>query len=158
MRPENWPYSGRLQLYADRYANMSRELINILGRVISNSPLEVHSMSEIFRNTFFSIPALTGIVFLIVGLLSVFKPPKKINSLYGYRSARSMKTQKAWDMAQEYSGRLMTKLAIFLLAVAIIGLLVGNQGLIGALIGFASFLAVPIVVLLRTEKHLKSVE
>lgn len=33
------------------------------------------------------------------------KPPKKINSGYGYRSTRSMRSQEAWDFAQVYSGR-----------------------------------------------------
>lgn len=32
------------------------------------------------------------------------KPPEKINGGYGYRSARSMRSQEAWDFAQMYSG------------------------------------------------------
>ncbi|MDA1027671.1 MAG: SdpI family protein [Bacteroidetes bacterium] len=36
-------------------------------------------------------------------------PPKKINSLYGYRTKRSMASQEAWDFAQLYSGDLMVK-------------------------------------------------
>lgn len=34
-------------------------------------------------------------------------PPKSINSMYGYRSKRSMASEKAWDFANELSCRLM---------------------------------------------------
>jgi len=33
------------------------------------------------------------------------KPPKEINSLFGYRTARSMRSQEAWNFAHTYSGR-----------------------------------------------------
>ena len=38
------------------------------------------------------------------------KPPRTINSGYGYRSARSMRSQGAWDFAQVYSGRFSCSL------------------------------------------------
>ncbi|WP_215026927.1 SdpI family protein [Bacillus sp. ISL-39] len=34
-------------------------------------------------------------------------PPKKINSLYGSRTASSMRREKNWDKANKYSSRLM---------------------------------------------------
>ncbi|MFF2912422.1 SdpI family protein [Paenibacillus sp. NPDC057934] len=37
------------------------------------------------------------------------KPPKKINSLYGYRTKRSMKNQLLWDEANRYSAELMIR-------------------------------------------------
>lgn len=36
------------------------------------------------------------------------KPPRNINSGYGYRTARSMRSQGTWDFAQVYSGRFWT--------------------------------------------------
>lgn len=36
-------------------------------------------------------------------------PPKTINSGYGYRSTRSMRSQEAWDFAQTYSGQFWTR-------------------------------------------------
>lgn len=41
-------------------------------------------------------------VCLIVYLIFHYKPPKKINGLYGYRTRRSMDSQLAWDYAQAY--------------------------------------------------------
>ena len=46
-------------------------------------------------------------------------PPKEINGVYGYRTARSMASQEAWDFAHAYFGRLWirTGLAMALLSV-----------------------------------------
>ena len=38
-------------------------------------------------------------VMLFFGQRFLNKPPKKINSLYGYRTSRSMKNQQTWDCA-----------------------------------------------------------
>lgn len=44
----------------------------------------------------------------MVGFGAVFLrwPPKEINGAYGYRTARSMASQEAWDFAHAYFGRL----------------------------------------------------
>lgn len=46
---------------------------------------------------------LVGGIFLIMGLIFKCFPPKVINSVYGYRTSFSMKTQETWDEAQRYS-------------------------------------------------------
>ena len=38
------------------------------------------------------------------------KPPEKINQIYGYRTARSMKNQATWRFAHETCGRLWVRL------------------------------------------------
>ena len=38
------------------------------------------------------------------------KPPERINSVYGYRTARSMKNQETWNFAHETCGRLWVRL------------------------------------------------
>jgi uncharacterized membrane protein len=48
---------------------------------------------------FWIVDLLIPIGMVAFGLLFKFKPPKKINILYGYRTARSMKSQEAWDYA-----------------------------------------------------------
>lgn len=40
------------------------------------------------------------------GRLFQKNPPQEINSLYGYRTARSMKNRETWDFAHHYIGRL----------------------------------------------------
>jgi len=47
------------------------------------------------------------LVIAITGLYVKNNPPKKINSLYGYRTKRSMKSKEAWDFAQVYSSDLL---------------------------------------------------
>lgn len=48
-------------------------------------------MTSIFENPLFLIPITSGPLFMIAGLVLLKFPPKKINSLYGYRTNSSMK-------------------------------------------------------------------
>jgi len=41
-----------------------------------------------------------SLMILIIGLIFKKFPPKKINSIYGYRTNSSMKNKKVWDYAQ----------------------------------------------------------
>jgi len=50
---------------------------------------------------------LIGPIFIITGFLFYLFPPKKINSLYGYRTASSMKSQSRWDFSQKISAKYM---------------------------------------------------
>ncbi len=62
---------------------------------------------------------LCPLLMLGFGLISSKHPPKNINSWYGYRTARSMKSQAAWDFAHRCCGRLWTQLGWVLLAVSV---------------------------------------
>ena len=57
------------------------------------------------------------IPFTMIGFGRVFmkNPPDKINMLYGYRSALSMKSVETWEFAHSYCGKLWTKLGLMLL-------------------------------------------
>ena len=46
-------------------------------------------------------------------------PPKTINALYGYRTARSMKNQETWRFAHETCGRLWVRLGAVLLLLSL---------------------------------------
>ena len=48
-------------------------------------------------------------------------PPREINSIYGYRTSRSMKNQDTWDFAHEYCGRLWTRAGWALVPLAVLG-------------------------------------
>jgi len=63
------------------------------------------AFSVIIENPLFIIPILTGFIFSAAGLIMFKYPPKIINSLYGYRTLISMKSQERWDFAQRYSAQ-----------------------------------------------------
>lgn len=77
-------------------------------------------MTELVQKPFFFINFLTGIIFIVAALIQIKFPPKKINSLYGYRTRNSMKSQEAWDFAQSYSSKLMLIFGAGLCSIAII--------------------------------------
>lgn len=110
-----------------------------------------------FANPLFIIPIFTGPLVIIIMLITLKFPPKKINSLYGYRTKRSMKSQEAWDFAQPFSGKEMVKYMVIYTLTAIIPLLIINTnefvGLALALILMILFMAIPII---KTEKELKT--
>lgn len=68
-------------------------------------------------------------VLLIPGCMLYFgrrfqkKPPEEINSGYGYRTTRSMRSQEAWNFAQRYSGRFWIRTARPTLAVSLVWML-----------------------------------
>jgi len=49
---------------------------------------------------------LIPIIMIACGYWMWKKPPRNINSMFGYRTMRSMKNQDTWDFAHEYGGRL----------------------------------------------------
>ncbi len=49
---------------------------------------------------------LCPLVMVGFGALFYKKPPKTINSLYGYRTSRSMKNEQTWAFAHRYIGKL----------------------------------------------------
>lgn len=53
-----------------------------------------------------------GPLLLVLALIFKANPPKKINWAYGYRTARSRKSQEAWDAANSYANELMLWIAI----------------------------------------------
>ena len=49
---------------------------------------------------------VTPLIMVGFGVLFMKNPPKSINSLYGYRTKRSMRSQDAWNFAHRYFGKL----------------------------------------------------
>lgn len=105
-------------------------------------------------------------VLLIPGCMLFFgrrfqkKPPEKINGGYGYRSTRSMRSQKAWDFAQTYSGRFWFRAGRPVLALSLIWmlLLLGREiGEVGrsASILMGAQMVLFLAVIPATERALK---
>lgn len=95
-----------------------------------------------------------------LGWRFVNKPPKSINGGYGYRSARSMKSQAAWDFAQAYSGRFWLRAGRPALAVSAVWMalllgrevdVVGRSAIVLTVIQMVPFL----MVIPATERALK---
>lgn len=55
---------------------------------------------------------LPGALLLIIGLVFVTVPPRRINWFYGYRTPRSMRSQEAWDDSNRLAARLMVVVGV----------------------------------------------
>ncbi len=106
----------------------------------------------------FTIPLfLCGLVFIAVGLLMRYFPPKKINSLYGYRTPSSMKSQEHWDFSQLYSAKLMWKCGVGLALFSLIGIGFPNWSSSTQSVLVVFVLLVPIIIIFwKTEKAIKN--
>ena len=99
----------------------------------------------------FMIPVLTGSVFFLAGLVMHLFPPKKINMLYGYRTKNSMKDQKRWDFAQDYSAKKMMLYGGVFALSGIIGLVIKTDEMTGMYIGLGFMFLVVVLLLYSTE-------
>lgn len=59
---------------------------------------------------------ISAIAMILLGMLTKFYPPEKINSWYGYRTGLSRKSQAHWDFAQSLSSRLMLITGVLLMS------------------------------------------
>ena len=67
---------------------------------------------------------ITIVAFFIILVSFIFKllPPKRINSIYGYRTPRSMKNQDTWNEANKFSSNLMLAISLlFIMYIYIFG-------------------------------------
>ncbi|MBR5816671.1 MAG: SdpI family protein [Anaerotignum sp.] len=49
---------------------------------------------------------LIPVTMMLFGCVFSYKPPKNINSIYGYRTKRSMKNSQTWEFAHHYCGKV----------------------------------------------------
>ncbi|RZJ67926.1 MAG: SdpI family protein [Flavobacterium sp.] len=98
---------------------------------------------------------LVGLIFVIVSIIMLAFPPKKINGLYGYRTSASMKSQKHWDFAQRFSSFRMIEAGIFLLGFSFASNYFGINPVKSAVGTIVLLLASTLYLILRTEIALK---
>jgi len=60
---------------------------------------------------------------IFFGWMFVNNPPEKINSIYGYRTSSSMKSQETWDFAHQYYGKIWKIMGLIFLPLTIIPML-----------------------------------
>jgi uncharacterized membrane protein len=83
---------------------------------------------------------LIPLVMIICGRMMWKNPPKRINSIIGYRTSRSMKNMDTWNFAHDYCGRLWWKMGWIVLIPSIIvqlpfyGSLVSTIGIVGGIL------------------------
>ncbi len=112
-------------------------------------------MNFSFENSLFFMPLLVGSIFILAGFISYKFPPKKINDLYGYRTANSMKSQERWDFSQRYAAILMLCCGLFLLVVSIFGLFFDVSEGKGVAIAMFFLISSVIVLIYKTETAIK---
>jgi uncharacterized membrane protein len=104
-------------------------------------------------------PQTVGFAFLIAGAVQYYYPPKKINTMYGYRMPSAMKSEEAWRITNNYAARFMIwegLLAIItgeLLTFVFKYYVVNNPAVTAGLIIFPALL-LPVLLIIFTEKHL----
>lgn len=106
-------------------------------------------------NDLFMIPILCGVIFVLAGIIMRYSPPKKINSLYGYRTRSSMKNQERWDFAQQYSSKYLMKFGVLLALSGGIGFFYHPDENIALGIGFGLLLIIVIALYIRVEAAIK---
>ena len=94
------------------------------------------------------------------GLLLMKNPPKKINSYYGYRTRRSVRSQDTWDFAHYYFGKLWLVCGLVSIPISLVPIclvlgkseqVISVAGLI--VLGIQTLLL--LVTILLTERALK---
>lgn len=109
----------------------------------------------LIQNNLFLIPVCSGVVFILAGWVMLKFPSKKINSLYGYRTINSMKSQEHWDFAQNYSSKEMRRLGSLLLLSGLIGLVYQPSENIATIMGLGLLIFMVIMLMYRVEKAIK---
>ncbi len=109
-----------------------------------------------FDNPLFLIPFITGLVFIITGIILFRFPPKKINGFYGYRTFSSMKSQERWDFAQLYAAKELIKSGIILTILSLIGWIYNPNENTGFFLGMGILIALIVFLLYRVESAIKN--
>lgn len=104
------------------------------------------------------MPNLIGAIFILAGLVMLIFPPKKINSLYGYRTPSSMKNIENWNFAQKLSGKLLLIAGFLLLSIGVGGIVFNfNEKAIDSF-GLVSMVIFAVIVIIITEIKIKKFE
>ena len=94
---------------------------------------------------------LLGVIFSVCGFLLSRYPPKKINSIYGYRTRQSMSSQLKWDLAQVHSGKLMFRSGLLLTLIGVVFWFIPLSDGLEVIIG-TSFLVIFCIVLFQSTE------
>lgn len=97
------------------------------------------------------VTIILGSIFVIIGLIMYYFPPKKINYLYGYRTKNSMKNLERWTFAQRHSAKLMMWCGVVLLITGIVGVILNLDPNIMKIVGLVELIILVIFLFIKTE-------
>jgi len=100
-------------------------------------------------------PNIIGFLIIIGGLIQHIFPPKKINSLYGYRTPRSKKNIEVWNFAQKLSAKLMISVGVILCLFGCIALILGLEDQLVNTTGIVLMISLFLILLIYMELTLK---
>ena len=100
------------------------------------------------------IAILCGVIYIITAWIFMRYPPKKINDFYGYRTARSKKSQAHWDFAQKVAAKYFLQTAYYCLLSCTL-FIVFDFGEHAVWIAIIPVSLLPFVALIQTEQALK---
>jgi len=102
------------------------------------------------------ILVITGGIFAITAMLMYIFPPKRINFLYGYRTASSMKSEESWKFAQRYSAIAMLQSGLGLLFISGLVTFSPFSETSNTVISWIALIAAIAFMFVRTEKAIKT--
>lgn len=108
----------------------------------------------------FAVAIICPVIMILQGMLFRKAGPKRINCVYGYRTARSMKNRDTWDYAHRYISRFSLRLGPVMLLLSAVPMLflVGKSkemiATIGLVIAFVGLIAL-FITIFNTESALK---
>lgn len=70
----------------------------------------------------FVMDLLIPVTMILIGRVFMKKPPKTINSFYGYRTTSSMRSKETWEFAHQCSGKIWYSSGWVLLIPSILGM------------------------------------
>ena len=108
-----------------------------------------------WSNTVFIGCVAAGVIFSLAGLLLWKRPPRRINGLYGYRTAAAMRNQASWDFAQVFAGRRMAKSGLLLVLLGIIAAYFPVGETLGGLLATVLIVALCADLYSQTERRLR---
>lgn len=103
---------------------------------------------------------LTPALMIIFGQLLRKRPPKQINSIYGYRTKMSMQNMDTWNYAHRYFGRLWWRIGWILLLLTGVSMFLAagkNDTVVGIVGGVIVTIQVVIILVsvIWTERELR---
>ena len=110
-------------------------------------------MKDFFIENTYPVLFLVGFIFIVTGLILKFFPPKKINSLYGYRMPSAMQNQATWDFAQIYAANRMVLAGVKCLALGFLKWFTGSTNEI--IISVALVILLVVIMIYEVEKAIK---
>ncbi len=66
-----------------------------------------------------SMTLILPLAMIVFGGMFIKNIPSKINGVFGFRTAMSMKNEETWKFAHVYSGKLMVKFGAVMLAASV---------------------------------------